>query len=282
MSSFGENPRGGDWAAERGDKWGRHLFEMEATLKPLDAPLIDALQLSEPGSFADVACGGGGTTLELSRSAPPGSIVHGYDISPRLLELARERASAAGRDIRFDTADVARATPRAPYARLLSRFGVMFFDDPPAAFANLTHWLAPGGRFAFAVWGPRAENAWQATVRDVVAELVELPPVPADAPGPFRYADAAPLLALLERAGFARLTQQQVRRALPVGGGMPAEPAARFALAAFSSFGELLADAGEAAQREAQHRVAARLADHERDGAVWLDSSVTIVSGIRP
>ena len=80
-------------------------------------------------------------------------VVHGFDISPALIELARARKRSDERAIAFEIADMTTATaPEEPYDRLASRFGIMFFDDPPAAFANLVRWLAPGGRFAFAVW----------------------------------------------------------------------------------------------------------------------------------
>jgi SAM-dependent methyltransferase len=254
---------------------------MEASLSVLDGPLLEALALDTATSVADLACGGGGTTLEISRRAPTGCRVAGFDISARLVELARARAVAERLDIAFDVVDIASARPPAPFARLSSRFGIMFFDDPGAAFANLTHWLEPGGRFAFAVWGPREESAWQTEVRSVVAELVELPHVDPDAPGPFRYADPAPLLRLLEQAGFHQPAVRSLRTELPIGGGVPAAEAARFALSAFSSFGEALAGAGEAAQREAQRRLALRFADHERNGAVRLGACIHLVTGTR-
>src|SRR5205823_7697307 len=139
-----------------------------------------------------------------------------------------------------------------PYDRLVSRFGIMFFDDPPAAFGNLRRWLAPGGRFAFAVWGPASDNPWLTSVRDVVARIVELPKPDRDAPGPFRYADADTLLALLRRAGFSALDVRDWRGALPIGGALPPAEAADFALSSFSSFGELLAEAGAGALDEAR------------------------------
>jgi hypothetical protein len=78
----------------------------------------------------------------------------------------------------------------------------MFFADPPSAFENLRGWLAAGGRVAFAVWGPVEDNAWMAATRAAVADAVAVPPADPDAPGPFRYADADPFVALLTRAGF--------------------------------------------------------------------------------
>jgi SAM-dependent methyltransferase len=107
----------------------------------------------------------------------------------------------------------------------------MFFDDPPAAFVNLARWLAPVGRFAFAVWGRPAENPWMTSVRQAVAEIIDMPPPEPEAPGPFRYAEADKLLTLLNRAGFGELDVSDWRGALPIGGGLPAAEAASFALA---------------------------------------------------
>jgi SAM-dependent methyltransferase len=81
----------------------------------------------------------------------------------------------------------------------------MFFDDPPSAFASLARWLAPGGRFAFAVWGRPADNPWAGIVRETVAEVIDVPSPDLDAPGPFRYGDPDKLLRLLERAGLGEL-----------------------------------------------------------------------------
>jgi SAM-dependent methyltransferase len=271
-----------DWAGARGAKWRAHLSGMEAMLAPVDEPLVRALRLDAPRRIADIGCGGGGATLEILRQAPAGSVVHGFDVSPALIELARRRTPPDERAIAFETADMTTATaPGEPYDRLVSRFGVMFFDDPPAAFANLVRWLVPGGRFAFAVWGSPADNPWIGSVREVVAEVVDVPSPEPDEPGPFRYAKADELLGLLERAGFGELDARDWRGALPIGGALPAAEAATFALAAFSSFGELLAKAGNAALDEARRSLTARFSRQERDGAVRMDACVHIVGGAR-
>jgi len=256
---------------------------MEAMLAPVDEPLIRALHLEAPCRIADIACGGGGTSLEILRRAPAGSVVHGFDISPALIELARHRIRPDERAIAFETADVATVqAPEEPYSRLVSRFGIMFFDDPPAAFVNLVRWLAPGGRFAFAVWGRPADNPWLTTVREATAEVVDVPSADPEAPGPFRYAEVDKLLSLLEGAGFGELDTRGWRGVLPIGGGMPAVEAAKFALASFSSFGELLAEAGDEALDHARQSLTARFSRHEQDGAVRMDACVHIFSGMRP
>jgi SAM-dependent methyltransferase len=277
-----ESPTASDWATARGEKWRAQLAGMEAMITPVDEPLIRALHLDAPCRIADIGCGGGGTTLEILRRAPAGSVVHGFDISPALIELARARKRSDERAIAFEIADMATATaPEEPYDRLVSRFAIMFFDDPPAAFGNLVRWLAPGGRFAFAVWGRPAENPWITSVREVVAEIIEMPPPEPEAPGPFRYAQADKLLALLDRAGFGELDVDDWRGALPIGGGLPAAEAANFALASFSSFGEQLAEAGDEALNAARQSLTARFSRHQQEGTVRLDACVHILTGAR-
>jgi SAM-dependent methyltransferase len=276
-----ENPAASDWTAARDEKWRAQIAGMEAMIEPVNGPLIRALHLDAPCRIADVGCGGGQTTLEILQGAPTGSVVHGYDISAALIELARVRISSEQRAIAFKVADMATATAAEPYDRLASRFAVMFFDDPSAAFANLFRWLAPGGRFAFAVWGPLAENPWMTTVRNVVAEIIDLSPPEPDAPGPFRYSDADKLIVLLSRAGFAELNVRDWRGMLEIGGGLRAEAAASFALASYSSFGELLAEAGAQAFNNVLQLLTERFVRHQYEGAIRMDACVHIFTGTR-
>ena len=277
-----ENPAASDWIAARGEKWRAQLAGMEAMLAPVDEPLIHALNLDAPCRIADIGCGAGGTTLEILRRAPAGSVVHGFDLSGALIESARNRKPPEERAIDFQIADMASATaPEQHYDRLVSRFGVMFFDDPSAAFANVAHWLTPRGRFAFAVWGRPEENPWMTSARKVVAEVIELPRSDPEAPGPFRYGNADKLLRLLETAGLSDLAVRDWRGVLAIGGGLPAAQAADFALASFSSFSELLAAAGNEALNNASQSLSACLARHQQDGVVRMDACVHIVTGAR-
>jgi SAM-dependent methyltransferase len=276
-----ENPSASEWGAARGEKWRDQLVGMEAMLKPVDGPLLGALQLEAPCRIVDVGCGGGGTALEILRRAPAGSVVHGFDVSPALVESARERTRPDARALAFDVADMATATPDQAYDRMVSRFGIMFFDEPDAAFANLLRWLTPGGRFAFAAWGRPADNPWMTTVRDAVAEVIDVPPPDPEAPGPFRYGDADKLLTLLDRAGFGALGVHDWRGPLRMGGGMPPAEAARFAFAAFSSFGELLAAAGGDAFTKAHRILTECFSRHETGSVVQMDACVHIFTGVR-
>jgi len=277
-----ENPEASEWASARGEKWRAQHVGMEAMLAPINEPLISALNLDAPYRIADVGCGGGATTLEIARRAPPGSVVHGFDISPALIELARSRKSSNESAIEFELADMGSANPpAASYQRLVSRFGIMFFDDPLAAFTNLARWLSPRGRFAFATWGPPAQNPWISKVREVVAEIIDLPAPDTEAPGAFRYADADKFLKLLDSAGYSEVNVEDWRGLLSIGGGLPASEAASFAIAAFSSFGELLAQAGNDAVDKARQSLTERFAEYEEDGVVRLNACVHIFTGTR-
>lgn len=272
-----ENPAASDWATARGEKWRKQLSGMEAMLLPVDEPLIRALRLDAPYRIADIGCGGGGTTLKISRRAVAGSVVHGFDISPALIEAAAVRSDECA----FALADVGTApAPEEPFDRLLSRFGIMFYDDPPSAFANLARWLTPDGRFAFAAWGRPVENPWMSTIREVATEVIDILPPDPEAPGPFRYAEDGKLLALLDQAGFGDLDMHDWRGTLPIGGGMAPAEAAQFALASFS-VGDLLAEAGDEAANEVHRSLTARFSEHQQDGVVRMDACVHIFTGAR-
>ncbi len=260
------------WDGARGAKWRATLTDMEAMLAPVDAPLLAALALEGAHRIADVGCGGGATTRALAARAPALARLEGFDVSAELVAAAR---ACAHERVAFTHADAATFVPAERFDRLASRFGVMFFDAPEAAFANLARWLVPGGRFAFAVWGPAEENPWFGVVRDAVARAVSVPPIVETAPGPFRYGRGTAFTELLERTGFADVEVREWRGELGLGGG--AERAAAFALGGFGSFAELLARADARARVEAQ--LAAELRTHERAGEVRLGAHVRIVSG---
>ncbi len=269
-----------DWAGGRGETWLAQLARMEAMLAPVDAPLIELLDLRGATRIADLACGGGGTTLAVAAAADPAAAVFGYDISPALVAFARQRAAPDSPAPAFAVGDSATLAVALPYDRIVSRFGTMFFPDPAAAFANIAGLLAPGGRFAFAVWGPPADNGWMAIVRETVAELVDLAPPVADAPGPLRYGDVGVLLQLLAGAGLLDLSVTDWRDTLAIGGGLAPADAARFAIESMS-VAQVLAEKGQALVDCATDLLAKRFEGYWTDGAVRLPARVHLVSGRR-
>ncbi|MEM1029331.1 MAG: class I SAM-dependent methyltransferase [Myxococcota bacterium] len=271
-----------DWEDAKGHRWAEHRDALEAWLGPIDAPLVEALDLPPNVALrvADIGCGAGATARAILRGAAPGSVVHGYDVSPPMIEAARAHDPSLA-SLTFTVGDVAAmAPPEPPYLRLASRFGVMFFDDPSRAFRRLGGWLAPRGRLAFAVWAPPRDNPWIATVRAAVEASTEpLPPPPADAPGPFRYAAADPLVRLLEdEAGVVDVDVSTWRAPLALGGLGTPEDAARFALASFTTFAHHLERFDVAARARAHEELARAFAPHHRDGAVRMPAAIHLVT----
>lgn len=250
-------------------------------MSAIDDPLLEVLKLDRPYRIADIGCGGGGTSLEILRRAPAGSSVHGFDISPALVDLARSRKPSPEAAISFEVQDVATAPPPAqPFERLVSRFGTMFYDDPPAAFTNLSRWLAPDGRFTFAVWAAAEDNPYFTLLIQAISQAVEIPEMDPDGPGPLRYQEVSKLVDLLNQSGFAQIETQTWRGPMLVGGGTNAAQAARFALTS-TSLGDLLTEAGEEAKTLAYRSLEDSYRPFERDGVVILEACIHLVSGTR-
>lgn len=194
------------WNTTVGETWARFQDQLDRQLAPLGAEAMQALAASPGESLIDIGCGCGHTTLALARRVGPEGAVVGLDISQPMLEVARRRAAGtADRTVRFREADAQSADlGDRVFDAAYSRFGVMFFSDPVAAFANLRRSLRPGGRLAFVCWRAFDENPWMGA--PLAAALPFIPaPAPADplAPGPFAFADAVRVRTILADAGFA-------------------------------------------------------------------------------
>src|SRR5262245_40711145 len=150
----------------------------------------------QPGDrVLDIGCGSGPTTVELARRVAPDGAALGVDISPTMIDAARERAASERvANATFAVAD-AQVEPfgDGAFDAVYSRFGVMFFAGTAAAFANSRGALAPDGRFAFACWQPVFENEWMLVPGMAVISVTgEPPPMPAPGePGPFLLSEPA-------------------------------------------------------------------------------------------
>jgi protein-L-isoaspartate O-methyltransferase len=168
--------------------------------------LIEALAPAPGEKILDVGSGGGRAALAAAEIVGGEGTVVGFDISQGLTRLARERAEEAGvGNVRFVVGDAQTdGAEGGPFDAAMSQFGVMFFDDPLLAFANICEQLRPGGRIAFVCWQPREANPWYFS--DAIAAFVPAPVAPPRAgvvpPGPFSLGDVGRTTDLLERAGF--------------------------------------------------------------------------------
>ena len=200
------------WNGDAGNKWADAQIRLDRMLSPLTDPAI-ALADPQPGErVLDVGCGCGETTLAMLEQ---GAVVRGIDLSEMMLDRARERTKAYG-SVAFDQADASVQTFEPEHALVFSRFGVMFFDDPVAAFANLRTALLPSGRLVFLCWQTPRDNAWIHVAGKAIQPFLPQPEEPVDphAPGPFAFADPEYLTGLLEDAGFADVNLDSVKRDL--------------------------------------------------------------------
>ncbi len=209
------------WNEVAGPRWVLFQERLDRELAQLGVLAMERAGLAAGESALDVGCGCGGATLELGRRVGPSGRALGVDVSQPMLDHARARAKAAGAaNVSFLEADAQSAGFGERFDLVFSRFGVMFFADPAAAFGNLRRALRPGGRISFVCWQPLADNPWMLVPLGALAKHLMLPPPPpAGAPGPFALADAERVSRLLAAAGFAGIVCDDVREPLRFGGG---------------------------------------------------------------
>jgi SAM-dependent methyltransferase len=197
------------WNALAGQTWVQFHDQLDRQLESLGLAAMDRLAPAPGERVLDVGCGCGHTTLALAERLAPAGQATGVDISRAMLEVGRARTVAEGlAAIAFREADAQQDDlGQGQWDGVFSRFGVMFFSDPVAAFANLRRSLRPGGRLAFVCWRPFAENDWMRIPMMAALPLLT-PPAPADptAPGPFAFADPERVMAILKDAGFAEMS----------------------------------------------------------------------------
>jgi SAM-dependent methyltransferase len=179
-------------------RYATRVRHWEALTGAVTPSLLAALAPVAGERLLDVGCGAGAATVQAGRLVGAGGRVVGADISAHLVRMARRRARAAG-NVSFEVADMQDArVPGRPFDAVLSQFGVMFFADPVAAFANLRAHLRRGGRLCFSCWRSADDNPW--SYRQRLADL--LPPAAPGGVGPFALADSGRVRELLEAAGF--------------------------------------------------------------------------------
>jgi SAM-dependent methyltransferase len=191
------------WNGAVGEKWARlqeridlHMNAITDAVIPFAAPQPDERVL-------DIGCGCGTTTLLLAMKVGGEGAVAAVDISAPMLNVARARAQTQNANIAFVEADASVHDFQPVFDLVFSRFGVMFFADPTAAFTNIRRALAPRGRLAFVCWRSAKENLWASVPMTVAKDLLP-PQEPADpcAPGPFAFAEKDRLAGILRGAGY--------------------------------------------------------------------------------
>jgi SAM-dependent methyltransferase len=221
------------------------------------------------------------TSRDAARAAGPNGSVLGVDLSGPMLALAERLAKDEGLStIRFEQAD-AQVHPfgEGAFDVAISRFGVMFFNDPPAAFANIARAVRSGGRLALLVWQPVAANEWILALRAALAVGRDLPVPPPGAPSPFALGDTDYTSGVLTGAGFTDVAFTPSEQPFYVG--TDVEDAYRFNAGLLPVI-MLLADLDEAAKAQALDNLRATIAAHTTADGVNFRSAGWVITARKP
>ncbi len=192
------------WNGPAGRAWVDAQEVLDKLFMPFENRLVEEVAARSKHQVLDIGCGTGATTLAVARHLGTTGRCVGIDISQPMLATARERAQREGVPATFVCADAqTRAFDAASFDMLISRFGVMFFDDPVRAFANLRHAVKNDAELRFIVWRTPAENPFMTTAERAAAALLPaMPPRRPDAPGQFAFANEARVRRILEEGGW--------------------------------------------------------------------------------
>jgi SAM-dependent methyltransferase len=271
------------WNEAAGPKWVAFQAFLDAQLRRFGRAVMDRAGLTGGGRVVDVGCGCGDTTLELARRVGPTGEAVGIDISAVMLERARESAQATGiANVRFEQLDVqTHDVPAPPFDVVYSRFGIMFFSDPLAAFTRLRGALRPGGRLACICWRALAENPWLLVPLMAAAQHVPLPaPPPPEAPGPFSLADPDRVRGILTGAGFRDLAVTPFDEPLTLGTGADLDQTVEFVLQ-LGPTGALMREASDEVRARVAVAVREAITPYRTSDGVRMPSAAWIVTGSR-
>ncbi len=209
-----------EWNGALGQRWAALRQEIERVVTPFGVAALKAAAPQPGERVIDVGCGCGETSIEMARLVGPAGSVLGIDVSQPMLAIARSQGqSATLSHLSFLEADASRSRLPAEVDLLFSRFGVMFFSEPSAAFSHLRKSLRTGGRCVFVCWRPPRDNPWAMTPLSAARQALNITPPPSDpeAPGPFAFADEERLRTILSDAGFGNIDVQRFDAAIFLG-----------------------------------------------------------------
>ncbi|MFS8145769.1 class I SAM-dependent methyltransferase [Rhizobium sp. BR 249] len=275
-----------DWKGQSGERWVAYQARLDAMMAVFGQAAIEAAAPVAGERVLDVGCGAGASSLDLADRVGAGGHVLGVDISEPLIDRARALAPQHSAAM-FQVADASSAElPKGAFDILFSRFGVMFFDDPAAAFTHMRRALRPGGRVAFVCWRSIAENDWvrlpMGAMKGIIPPMT--PPGP-EAPGPFSFGDQGRVARILTAAGFTDVAIAPFDASIPFGKGETRDAALDDAVKMTLEVGPLarsLADQPDDIRVRASAAVRAVFAGCTRERSVMIDGAVWIVTARNP
>jgi SAM-dependent methyltransferase len=267
------------WDGPEGAHWTEFADQYDASLREYASPLLRVADIGADESVLDIGCGTGASTRSAARSASRGHVV-GIDLSAEMLAKARSDAAAQGlANVTFVQGD-AQVYPfdDAVFDVSISRFGVMFFGDPVAAFTNVGRGLRAGGRLAWLVWRTLAENEWFSEIRRAVAVGRDLPTPPPGAPGPFGLSDPDHTRELLHGAGFTDVAFERCDASYHAG--THADQAFRF-VSTLGFTRMMISELSDTDRARALDTLRATIDEHTTADGVIYDSACWLVTAIR-
>ncbi|MBB1604771.1 class I SAM-dependent methyltransferase [Variovorax sp. UMC13] len=230
------------WNGRAGRAWVEGQAMLDRMFAPFEAMLVDAAAAVAAQAVLDVGCGTGATTHAIARRLGPSAHCTGVDISQPMVAAARLRAGPGARtDFLCGDAQTQAFAP-ARFDLLVSRFGVMFFDDPVAAFMNLRRAARPGAELRLIAWRSAEQNPFMTTAERAAAPLLPaLPPRQPDAPGQFAFAERDRVEAILRGSGWGGIAIEPI----DVGCSLPEADLVRY-FTGLGPLGLVLEDADEA------------------------------------
>lgn len=275
-----------DWTGQSGERWVAYQARLDAMMAVFGQAAIEAAAPATGERVLDIGCGAGASSLDLAARVGAGGHVLGVDISEPLIGRARALAPQDA-PVLFQVADASStALPEGAFDMLFSRFGVMFFDDPTAAFAHMRRALKPGARVAFVCWRGLAENDWvrlpMGALKDIVPSMAPHDP---QAPGPFSFGDQGRVARILTAVGFTDVAIAPFGASIPFGKGETRDAALDDAVKMTLEVGPLaraLADQPDDIRARASAAVRAAFAGCPGERSVMIDGAAWIVTARNP
>ena len=209
MAAPTHNARGAAfWNSTMGHAWVAQQAVISSVFTSVTNVSVGAAAAKPGEHVVDIGCGTGDTLLEFARTVGSSGAALGVDVSVPMLDLARHRADEAGLgNVTCALADATTYAFEPRWADLVySRFGVMFFDDPVKAFANIRSGMKQGGRLVFVCFRTMPESSWFRVPMDAARpHLPPQPPADPSAPGMFSFAREERLRGILSDAGFREI-----------------------------------------------------------------------------
>ena len=273
------------WNGQAGQNWIAENRFTDMMYQPFGNKAIERAAPTSGEHILEVGCGCGTTTLELAKLVGPGGTITALDVSSVMLGVAQERARSAAVPINFLNADAETcALEPETYDVLFSQFGVMFFANPGAAFANFYQALKPGGRIAFVCWRGTERNPFMMVPFNAVHSFMpDLAPPNPDAPAsPFSFESKEKAGGMLNEAGFVDVLFEPFEIDASMGEGS-LEECTRFVIAfAGGTVGAVIRGAGEENTTAIVNALQTGLTPYHAGNRIMLGASAWIVSARRP